>query len=246
MKLQWYHAVILILAALLLVAAAALVSGSNAPADRESLYQVSALELLANGSYDGLASVGDVRQHGDFGLGTFDRLNGEAIVLDGGVYQVKSDGTVNAVNDSTRVPFAAVTYFDADASVHLIGPVNLSSLTANLDDRLPSKNIFYAIRIHGAFPYVKTRSVPMQDKPYPPLTEVIKDQSVFELHNVTGTLVGIYSPRFTNGVESPGYHFHFLSDDRTSGGHVLDLTAGDLDVWLDETPRLSLGLSPAC
>lgn len=240
MKIRWYHVAICTLAILLLIAMASLMHGS--PMDRDVLYQVSALELLSNGSYDGITTAGNLKQHGDFGLGTFDRLDGEAIVLDGVIYQATADGAVHVMNDTTTIPFAAVTYFDPDMSVRVDGPNNFSTLTAALDDRLPSKNVFYAVRVHDTFPYVKARSVPAQNKPYPPLTDVIKNQSVFELYNVTGTIVGVYSPGYTNGVEFPGYHFHFIDDDHRSGGHVLGLTASNVDVQLDETPRFYMVL----
>lgn len=241
MKVRWYHAAILILAILLLITAAALIG--RAPADRDVLYQVSAMSLLVNGSYDGIVTAGDLKHNGDIGLGTFEGLNGEMVVLDGTVYQVTSDGMVHIVNDSTMVPFAAVTYFDPDTSIRFEGQNNLSTLTVALDNKLPSKNVFYAIRIHATFPYLKVRSVPAQNKPYPPLADVVKNQSVFELKNVTGTIVGIYSPQYTNGIESPGYHFHFITDDHTSGGHVLDLTSDGLELQLDATPRFNMLLA---
>jgi hypothetical protein len=49
-------------------------------------------------------------EHGDFGLGTFDRLDGEMVVLDGVVYQVAADGSVHVANDSARTPFAGVPH----------------------------------------------------------------------------------------------------------------------------------------
>ena len=156
MKVRWYHATIMILAILLLITATALIW--HAPADRDVLYQVSAMSLLQNGSYDGIVTAGDLKHNGDFGLGTFEGLNGEMVVLNGTIYQVTSDSVVHVVNDTAMVPFAAVTYFDADKSISIDGQNNLSTLTAALDNQLPSKNVFYAIRIHATFPYLKVRS----------------------------------------------------------------------------------------
>lgn len=200
------------------------------------------MDMLKNGSYDGFVTVGKVKSHGDFGMGTFDRLDGEAITVNGTVYQARSDGTIHAMNDSDTMPFAVITYFDTDKTVRINGPVNYSTLTATLDNELPSKNVFYAIRIHDTFPYLKLRSPPAQDKHYPPLSVALLNQSVFELHNVTGTVAGVYSPQYAGGVESAGYHFHFISDDRLSGGQVLDLMASGLDVQLDETPGFYMSL----
>lgn len=240
MEFKWYHVATCALALILLVAIATVMQGP--PYDRDVLYQVSAMELLANGSYDGIIMTGDLGQHGDFGIGTFEGLNGEMVVTDGSIYQITADGAVHAVNGTVMVPFAEVTYFDPDTSVHIDGPDNFSTLTAALNDKLPSKDVFYAVRIHGTFPYVKARSVPAQSKPYPPLSEVVKNQSVFELYNVTGTVVGIYSPGYVSGVGSPGFHLHFISDERKSGGHVLDLTASNTDVQLDGTPGFYMSL----
>ncbi len=240
MNIRNYQILVICLIILLIPVAAIVILYSGAPktaADRDVLYQVSAMDLLKNGSYDGFVTAGEVKSHGDFGMGTFDRLDGEAITLDGNVYQARADGTVRAMNDSDTMPFAVITYFDADKSVTLKEPTNYSTLTAALDNVLPSKDAFYAIRIHATFPSMKVRSPPAQDKPYRPLAVALLNQSVFELQNVTGTMVGIYSPAYAGGVEAAGYHFHFVADDRQSGGHVLDLTANGLDVQLDETLR---------
>ncbi len=241
MQFRWYHVAIAGLAILLLAAVIVMISPS---VDRDVLYQVSAMDLLMNGSYGGIISVKDLKAHGDFGIGTFDGLDGEMIVLNGIVYQATSDGKVHIMNDSASIPFADVTFFDADRSVALAGQYNVTTLTAGLGEKLPSQNEFYAIRIHGTFPYLKLRSPPVQEKPYPVLSEALKSQSIFEMHNITGTIVGLYTPAYAKGVGWPGYHFHFISDDGQTGGHVLELTANDINAALDDTPRFSMVLSP--
>lgn len=242
MNVKWYHVAILGLALLLLAAAAALMSGPSV--DRDVLYQVSAMDIFSNGSYAGFVNAKDLKTHGDFGIGTFDGLNGEMVELNGTIYQASSDGKVYVMNDSATIPFADVTYFDADNNVRLAGQYNYSTLTAGLDQELPSHNEFYAIHIHGTFPYLKLRSPPAQTKPYPVLAEALKNQSIFELQNVTGTIVGYYTPAYAKGIGWPGYHFHFIADDNKSGGHVLDLAANDPDVQLDETPGFYMQLAP--
>jgi acetolactate decarboxylase len=151
--------------------------------DRDVLYQVSAMDLLMNGSYGGITSAKDLKAHGDFGIGTFEGLDGEMIVLDGTVYQARSDGVVRAMDDSASIPFAEVTYFDADRNIALRGHYNYSTITSAIDEKLSSKNDFYAVRIHTTFTYLKVRSPPAQHEPYPALSEALKNQSVFELNN---------------------------------------------------------------
>jgi acetolactate decarboxylase len=238
-KVQWYHVATFALAILSLALIFALASGPTV--DRDVLYQVSAMDLLTNGAYDSIIGQDALMKHGDFGMGTFEGLDGEMIILNGTVYQAAADGRVHVMSGSA-IPYAAVTYFDMDRSVHMAGFNNMSTLTAALDEKLPSKDMFFAIRIHSNFSYLKLRSVPAQVKPYLPLAEAIKNQSIFEHYNISGTIVGIYSPAYSKGVQAPGYHLHFISDDRQSGGHVLDLEAENVDVELDGTPRLYMAL----
>lgn len=110
-----------------------LISGPGGQRDGGIIYQVSAMDLLKDGSFDGFVTVGEVRGHGDFGIGTFDRLDGEAIILDGTVYQARADGTVHVMGDQDTMPFAVITYFDADHEARIIGPINYPALTAALD-----------------------------------------------------------------------------------------------------------------
>ena len=41
------------------------------------------------------------------------------------------------------------------------------------------------------------------------------------MENVEGTVIGFRCPTYVAGVNVPGYHLHFLSQDRARGGHVL-------------------------
>lgn len=188
-----------------------------------TLTQWSTLDALLKGLYGGVVELREVVAAGDFGLGTFDDLDGEMVVLDGRIYQVDAEGNVRVPELTTTTPFAVVTAFEKDFSVS-VGPVNsLAELEAQLDAALPSRNYFYAIRIDGDFEKVTTRSVPAQSEPYPPLVEVIEYQPVFELGDSRGTLVGIWCPAYVRGINLPGHHFHYIDDARESGGHVLDL-----------------------
>jgi acetolactate decarboxylase len=90
-----------------------------------------------------------------------------------------------------------------------------------------------------------TRSVPRQERPYRSLKEVTRTQPTFVFRGVKGTLVGFRCPEYIGVVSVPGYHFHFLTADRKSGGHVLRLNLLNLQsarVRVDVTPRLVLDL----
>jgi acetolactate decarboxylase len=210
------------------------------------LTQFSVIDALLAGNYDGSLTCGALRRAGDFGIGTFDALDGEMTVLNGIVYAIRSDGRVEQVPDSETTPFATVTFFVPDVTIGWAGgALSYAAFQEELRRLLPTPNHFYAVWVYGRFNRVKTRSVPRQAPPYPPLAEVTKNQSVFEFSDVEGNLVGFWSPPFVKGVNVPGWHFHFLTRDRTGGGHVLDFEMRNGGTWLDGKSRITVLLPKA-
>lgn len=225
-----------------LVATGIFVLTAPAPRDREVLYQIGSLDGLMAGQFAGKGSVAELLAHGDIGLGTYDGLDGEMIVIDGRCYQALADGTVNVAVNNETTPFAQVSRFDVDGTVGLHGVVNLSQVEALIEGSLPSNGTFYVLRIDGTFDNITVRSVPRQVLPYPTLSDVLAEQTVFQYQNLAGTMVGIWSPSDAAGLSSAGFHFHFISDDRTRGGHVLDLDLSDLTAQWDGTAHYDVEL----
>ncbi|MFA5332726.1 MAG: acetolactate decarboxylase [Methanoregula sp.] len=216
---------------------------ADTSADRENLYQVSTIDALMQGVYDGVQPVSELKKHGDFGIGTFDSLDGEMIALDGKYYHARSDGTVVPAQDTQTTPFATVTYFDRDFSEPTSHTLNLSEFSSEMSEKLPTRNMIYAIRIDGTFPSVKVRAIPPQQKPYPSLSDAAKNQLVYTYKNATGTVVGFYTPDFVKGLNVVGYHLHFISDDRKTGGHILDFVVpAGTSVTYDATAGFTMAL----
>ena len=213
-----------------------------AVADPETLYQVSTLSALIDGLYQPATTVGALKQQGDTGIGTFAALDGEMVVLDGTVYQVRADGSVTRPADDVGSPFAAITTFAADQTVTLAGLADYAALQRRLDAELNGVNHIYAVRIEGHFDTVRTRSVPKQSEPYTPLLEVTAKQPEFGFRDVDGVLVGFWCPAWVGQLNLPGYHLHFLSADRSGGGHVLEVSIARATAELDETPVFALSL----
>jgi acetolactate decarboxylase len=209
--------------------------------DRDVLFQVSTIDALLQGVYDGVIDFDELKQQGDFGIGTFEGIDGEMVALNGEYYQIKADGIAYPVNNNMTTPFSTVTYFDKDLGVN-ISAENFTELCSILNAQIPSKNLFYAIRIDGIFPFAKTRSIPKQSKPYPSLKDAAANQSIFEFDDVRGTIVGFYTPEYAEGLNVPGYHLHLITEDRRSGGHILDLALNSSEVWLDITPIFNMVL----
>ncbi|MFZ2653412.1 MAG: acetolactate decarboxylase [Victivallales bacterium] len=199
---------------------------------KEAIYQVSTIDALLNSCYDGSVDIRTVRRHGDTGIGTFDQLDGEMIVLDGDCYKIKSDGKIVQADDSETTPFCAVAFFEDERSVELQPGSRLNQLSSSM---LGSRNYFYAIKITGKFKMLKARSVPKQSKPYPMLIEIVKTQPVFNYEDIEGTAVGFFSPSFAKGLNVSGFHLHFISSDRKSGGHILDFEIAEAVMQVDET-----------
>jgi acetolactate decarboxylase len=212
--------------------------------DRDLLYQVSTSTSLTGGGFDPVESVGTLVKNGDLGSGTFTALDGEMVVVDGTCYQVTDDGMARPAALSQGVPFATVTFFSPDLSVPDITAANMTELTGFIDSQLPSRDQFYAIRITGNFPYVRARNVVAQDKPYPPLADALKEESVYEFRNVTGTAVGFYTPASAAGLNFPGYHLHFITADRSRGGHIIDMATMGTTVELDAKARTLVVMAP--
>lgn len=219
----------------------------NEQVKNDNLYQVSLLNGLMQGDYDGSVSIGELLKHGDTGLGTFNKLDGEMIVIDGVVYKAKSDGTVEKQPAEELTPFAAVGFMDDDYKIDgLNGITNLNDLKVKLDDfvktQAADKNAFYMVKISGDFNLAHVRSVPMQEKPYRPLNLIASEQKEFVYNDVKGTIVALYCPDYMEGINLPTWHFHFITDDRTKGGHLLDINIKNAQGTMDKIEDYNLVL----
>jgi len=210
--------------------------------NHDSIYQVSILDALMTGIYDGETSIEELKTHGDFGLGTFNALDGEMIVLGGEVYQIASDGVAQRIADSIRTPFAVVTFFTADTIISIKESIGKHQLENAIDKLLTGRNIPTAIKITGDFSSIQTRSVPRQSRPYPLLLDVLKNQPEFSLKNVSGTIAGFRLPVYMKNINAPNYHFHFITTDHSAGGHLLDFTARNLIIEIDTKHHIAIQL----
>ena len=220
------------------------------------VYQTSTMGALLDGIYDGDVTIAELLTHGDFGLGTFNQLDGEMVILDGICYHLRADGSVTLASGQDKTPFASVLWFRPDQTITVTGPLDQPALIELIDKAIPSPNLTYALRVSGSFARVRTRTVMAQQRPYPPLTEATAHEPITELGAVDGTLAGFRSPAYEQGISVAGYHLHFLTHDRDHGGHALDFaldhgevricSVSELHLSLPRTaPFLSADLSPA-
>jgi acetolactate decarboxylase len=208
---------------------------------QHTLFQVSTSGALVQGIYERAVSSRFLLNHGDFGLGTFENLDGEMVVLDGAIYQARSDGKVLNITDDVGTPFAVVTHFTADQDQTIENASSFEEITKICDQYRDSDNLFYAFRIDGRFAHIHTRAM-KATRDGLPLAKAAAIQPEFEFTDVDGTLVGIWAPQFSSALNIAGYHFHFLSEDRTKGGHLLECSGKNLRVRVDRLNDFHLSL----
>jgi acetolactate decarboxylase len=216
----------------------------HAERDPHLLFQTSTIEALLEGAYEGDVTFAELREHGDLGLGTFDACDGEMIALDGVFLRADVEGVTHAVEPTAKTPFAVMTFFQPTHRFELTERLGEDGFLGALDARLGDPATAHAVRLDGRFALVRARSVARQRKPYPPLTEVVKDQHVFELRDVEGTMVGFRFPDYAKGINVPGYHLHFVSADRARGGHVLGCAPRGVTVQVDDSVNVHVELPP--
>lgn len=192
------------------------------------MFQVSTLQALVAGYTRGVITVQELESLGNVGLGTFEGVDGEMILLDGVCYRAREDGTVVRPAPDAGVPFASVasvqggTEFDLDEA---LGIESLKSeLTCMVDDAF-ALNSMHIVTVNGSFDSVSARSESAYHAHHITLKDMLATtQREFVFEKVEGTLVCVYHPDFMDGINAPGWHVHFLSADQTRGGHVFDLS----------------------
>jgi len=220
-----------------------LVRREGAQPDTE-LFQTSIMGALLQGQYEGSMSYATLALHGDFGIGTFNDLDGEMIAFDGRFYQLRSDGSVRTVEPKQLTPFALVTFFKPAEVINIDSESDQAAVATRIEQS-SSANLFTAIKLEGHFRKMTTRTVEVQSKPFPPLIEAAAHEKTLSFSQIEGTIIGFRTPAYAQGIGVPGLHLHFLSRDERSGGHVLSysLDSGNLQLMPLHTFHLELPIA---
>ena len=210
----------------------------------KTLIQASTLNALMLGNFDKTVSVKDFLHHADTGIGTYTGLDGEAIFEDGVAYKATADGKVSVMQPEDGVAFGTVAKFDESVpEVELKNIGDIEALKQALEPYVKgNQNVFYMIKAKGVFKTMHVRSCFASEKPYPTLSEVAQNQREFHFENTRGDVIAVWCPKYVNGINLPGWHFHYLSGDKTQGGHILGLSSDDLRVKINKIERFDLTL----
>lgn len=215
------------------------------------MYQVSTLQALAMGYNQTVIKVEELIRHGDTGLGTFEGVDGEMIVADGRCYRALEDGSVEEAAGDLGVPFSSVCFFKGRRCCDLenVNDINeLKTILTQLIEEDFGLNSMHMVRIDGAFERVCARSESGQLTHHVTLKDMLQDkQKDFFFDETQGTLICVYYPDYMDGINAPGWHLHYISSDKTCGGHVFDVKLRRGQVRLDKISHIEIQipLSPA-
>lgn len=197
-------------------------------------------KAYAQGRFEGVVTIRELREHGRFGLGQYEALDGEVIVWDGQFYRATGNGRVRFADDSDRLCFAQVSDFNPQRRLDAPPRITFDTIKPFLEAVQGTRNTFFALTIEGFFESVTATAYHPQTEPYPPPANI--SPQVFEFSQVEGRLIVFYSPPYMRDVGIPGYHFHFLSQDRAGGGHVTAFTLSQGTIALEEINRFLLDI----
>lgn len=214
--------------------------------DKAKMYQVSTLQALAMGHTRPVVDVAELKKHGSTGLGTFTGVDGEMIMVDGNCYRAKEDGSATEAEDGMGVPFASVSNFMGLRSFALGEIHEIEVLKRELNNKIEEDfglNSMHMVRIDGEFTVVHARSESAYHAIHISLKDMLSEtQKSFRFDEVKGTLICVYYPDYMDGINAPGWHLHFISDDRTKGGHVFELDMKHGSALMDKISNIELQL----
>ncbi len=208
------------------------------------IYQVSTLQALALGYTRPVVNVEELLCHGDTGLGTFEGVDGEMIVLDGVCYQAKQDGSIVRATDAAGVPFAVVGFTQNGRKIKMEEKKDIEAvkneLTLRIDEDFGLNSVHIA-RIDGSFDLIRARAGAAYKSQHVSLKDILsKTQNEFSFEHVRGTLVCVYYPDYMDGINAYGWHLHFVSEDRKRGGHVFEVSMSSGECVLQKMDRIEI------
>ncbi len=208
---------------------------------KNTVYQVSTAQYLISGNAEGHNNLNKITRYGDFGIGAINHYNGEMIVCNKKVFIANYYGNVKKVTDSDLSPFYIITPFEPDKE-YSIRNSNQEKTFELLTEKFLSADLIYAIKITGKFDSVLLRSGKEQQKPYPDFKQIIENSNTYKKENISGTMIGFYFPEPFEKVSTSHFHFHFIDNEETIGGHVCNFYINDAKAYLNEKANLNIVL----
>jgi acetolactate decarboxylase len=213
--------------------------------DRHALYQSTPLAYLQAGNYNTSITTGQFKSIGNFGIGTFDGFAGEAVMLDGVVYQISGDGKITTPPDQAKLFFGSCILFDVEKRFTMRHVQSYTDFQKALQGYFSTNLHIRAIQVEGTFKSLRVSCIEKQAPPYKPFNEASRQAKMYTWKEMRGTLVGFWTPpSVPEAVMAPGFHLKFISEDKTMGGHVIDFQADKLTILMKNIMRMTVNYSP--
>ncbi|WP_338969926.1 acetolactate decarboxylase [Spiroplasma endosymbiont of Labia minor] len=209
------------------------------------LIQFNTITSLINGNYEGNLEYQKLFDRGNFGIGTFDGLDGEMIGYNNKWFQIGSDATVHQVLPTQTTPFACVTDFNVDFEFDLLEGGTYEELKQKILEKIKEKGdqYFYAFKIVGAFNKIDLMTIEEVKEPYENFSTLSEQALKIELTEIDGIILGFWCPKYLSALQPEGFHTHFISTENKYGGHVSDFKATQLNVELMQIQKYELVFS---
>jgi acetolactate decarboxylase len=206
----------------------------------DTIYQAGTITALTNGQYDSDTTLKSLIAKGKYGLGTIQGAQGEMIVFNGKAYLSDISGKAVPLKDSVTIPFADFFNF-SNPQINTKGKDLTAEKVLNIINHdLSGGNYFYIIKITGKFQKIHARTIPPAKKGITLSQWIAKKQKLHDLKDVEGSMIGIYSPKYLSSVAVPGFHFHFISKDKSHVYHVYGFETADVHYKIEKVNNFSI------
>lgn len=217
---------------------------SFAFADSGVVYQHSIPAYLLRGQYGAVVTVKQAKQEGvNLGIGAGVNL-GELIVVDGKFYLADPHGKLSQLKDSNSACFLTGVNFIPQQAYTFSHVTSLNNLQDLIESKISTSNSnsFYAVKVIANHANITARSENFNHVPYTPINEWIKNnQNVFSLKNIPVTLVMFRTPHDLSQLNLK-YHAHFISNNKTIGGHVFNFSASNVTIQIAQFDKVMIYL----
>ncbi|WP_200974824.1 acetolactate decarboxylase [Echinicola sp. 20G] len=209
---------------------------SKQTSSSDKIWHYSILDAMRRGIYEGTNTVKELKAHGDFGLGTFNHLNGELVALDGVIYRIPPSGEVEVAPDTMISPFTSLSFFNADTTMTFPFTGDFEDLKRNIEGILPSRNVPYAIKVRSQWSEITVGGAkPVETTDTTELAVLMKSRPQYQAENIQGMMIGFFTPSLMSNVDLSPFHFHFLSEDKKFAGHLIkgSILNAELHIQID-------------
>ncbi len=189
------------------------------------IHVIGSYKNLLDNKLKGLLKYKEIKPLGNFGLGTFDFVDGEMIALDGNFYRANEEGDLTLAEDTRHCPFAIVCQFNEQKAEQTeendISLKDFQKKLLNIRKWHPTQSIAMAIKIDIAADWIEYRSEENSDEKAS-FDHVISQEKRHRHEQQAGTLVGFYFDNSLNDLTSSEFHFHYVNANKSKGGHLYD------------------------